>query len=1260
MATERIDIVIQEQGSRVVKRSLEDIGTTAGKSSSAVDYLKRTLASLGVAALLGKFVSDLNKITELQNRLRSVGLEGQALEAIYQKLLKTSNDTRQSFESTVEMYSRLATSSKELGVSQNELIQFTKSLNQAVTLSGASAVEAKAGLIQLAQGLASGRLQGDELRSVLEQLPAVADVIARSLKVTRGELRQMGSDGKITAQVVLKAFRDAREELEQKFAKTVPTIAQAFEVLKNTALDKLKNLDQEFGISDAVSKSIMLVAQNLDQIYRIGGKAAETLVAVAAAYGVFKLSLAGSELVAAVQAARAYRVAIAEGTVVVLGSAEAERQKAVAALASAEADKLAVIQAVAKADAEGMAAVATTRSAAAQAAAAVERIRFTQAQLVAERELELVRMKAQISEIGRMQSATRLADIRKAELALTKTIAAAEAEAATAKAAATAASAAQGAQAARNAQQLATATQAVATAQGAAAAATVAAAGTTSLFSQAMNAAKAAVSALWSQIVKLFVLINAHPFVALATALAAVIGLLVVFGDDVLAGIDGITTLGDVARAFGSQAVDALKSFGSAAADAFGALWDSGQSALDALGGLLGPAVADYLTSFNGFFDGVGTGWSAVLRGTARVVDAIAGLITGLVLGITRTFGGLPQAIAEVFKRVYNEAATVIEDLLNTLINGINKVRSFVGASILETVSITKMEVDSKFFENYGQSIASSIQDGFDMQGGFAEKFIQDTFKKAQEAANMRQELQRLQGKGTGTNLDAKGTPAKLPIDKKELEQVQNALRSLLDKIYPAAGALLEMKKAQEVLTKAQQMGLITTEQQSKYLELLKLHYRDILDPVGALNREYDKQMRLLGMSKDAREVEAQVMETVQQLQRQGIVLSEAETNSIRNRLNAIQELSKVVEAQDSILSQTVEQRKQFAIQLQAIKNLLADPTSGFRKEDVAGVLPDLFAGTQEAYATQLLTVQNYYAQLEQLRQADLISDQSVQLQKLQLAEQIAGTDLFAGTQEALDLQVARFQNMYAQIDQLRKADLVSAQTAEMMRAKVAAEVNSERLKNTQSFFGNLATLSRSGNSKIAAIGRAAAVAQATIDGVLAVQKALASAPPPVNYVLAAAVGAAAAANVASIMKQGTGYESGGYTGDFGRKTVAGVVHGREFVVNASATQQHRGLLEAMNRGDLSGYTGQAQAPSSTSGSYAGAGVVSGGSSVTVVVNNNASGTVATQTERDTPDGKQIEITIEEVVTKSVRKGGRIADALENQYGLNRSAGASR
>ena len=97
-----------------------------------------------------------------------------------------ANATRSDFEATSELYARLANSSKELGVGQEQLLKFTKILNQAIVLSGASAEEAAGGIRQLAQGMASGTLRGDELNSVMENFPKVADIIAQGLGVTRG------------------------------------------------------------------------------------------------------------------------------------------------------------------------------------------------------------------------------------------------------------------------------------------------------------------------------------------------------------------------------------------------------------------------------------------------------------------------------------------------------------------------------------------------------------------------------------------------------------------------------------------------------------------------------------------------------------------------------------------------------------------------------------------------------------------------------------------------------------------------------------------------------------------------------------------------------------------------------------------------------------------------------------------------------------------------------------------------------------------
>lgn len=236
MTTERIDIVVKEDGSVVVKRRLEDVGKAASGTDQLLRTLRGTLAALGVAKLVGEVFRLANTFQELQNKLRVVTGSQEELVSVTDKLFDIAQRTRGSFESTTTLYSRLALSTKQLGISQEQLLGFTESLNQAITLSGATTQEASAGLIQLSQGMALGVLRGQDLRSVMEQIPAVADVIAKGLHVTRGELLTLGEQGKISAADIVRAFQNARQELNERFAKTVPTLGQAFEVLHNAIL----------------------------------------------------------------------------------------------------------------------------------------------------------------------------------------------------------------------------------------------------------------------------------------------------------------------------------------------------------------------------------------------------------------------------------------------------------------------------------------------------------------------------------------------------------------------------------------------------------------------------------------------------------------------------------------------------------------------------------------------------------------------------------------------------------------------------------------------------------------------------------------------------------------------------------------------------------------------------------------------------------------------------------------------------------------
>ena len=284
MTTETITILVNEKGARVVNRSLTDVGKNAAKSQTGVNQLNRALRTLGGALSAAAVLRLADSYTNLQNRLKLVTSGTQELEAVTKSLFNISNETRSSYEATAEVYARTALATKELGLSQQQTLDFTKSLNQAVILSGASAAEAQAGMIQLSQGLASGTLRGDELRSVLEQLPKVADVIAESMGVTRGELRELGTEGKIGARDIILAFQRASGSLEDDFGKTVPTVSQSLVILRNNFQQVIGEMDKAFQITATLAMGIKFLSENLKTVGSV-------LVIVAGAWAAYRLQM---------------------------------------------------------------------------------------------------------------------------------------------------------------------------------------------------------------------------------------------------------------------------------------------------------------------------------------------------------------------------------------------------------------------------------------------------------------------------------------------------------------------------------------------------------------------------------------------------------------------------------------------------------------------------------------------------------------------------------------------------------------------------------------------------------------------------------------------------------------------------------------------------------------------------------------------------------------------------------------------------------
>jgi len=142
----------------------------------AVLSLEGALGGIGLALGTREVIRTADEYRNLEGRLKLVTESSEELARVQKELFDLAQESRSEYAATVDLYARLARSTEHLGVSQEELLQVTEAVNKAIIVAGGTAQEASAGVIQFAQGLASGRLQGDELRSVLENMPRLAKV----------------------------------------------------------------------------------------------------------------------------------------------------------------------------------------------------------------------------------------------------------------------------------------------------------------------------------------------------------------------------------------------------------------------------------------------------------------------------------------------------------------------------------------------------------------------------------------------------------------------------------------------------------------------------------------------------------------------------------------------------------------------------------------------------------------------------------------------------------------------------------------------------------------------------------------------------------------------------------------------------------------------------------------------------------------------------------------------------------------------------
>lgn len=199
----------------------------ANVATGALDMVKNQI--MGVVELA-------DHVAGTNARLQMISGSQENVVALNNMIFESAQKARGEYMTMADTVASLSVNARDAFPDPRETVGFVEGLQKLFVIGGASAENQKFALLQLQQSLASGKLQGDEFRSITENAPILQDMIAKTMGITRGELKDLSTQGAITADVIKKAVLDNADEIEERFARMPKTWADHMTDIKNTAM----------------------------------------------------------------------------------------------------------------------------------------------------------------------------------------------------------------------------------------------------------------------------------------------------------------------------------------------------------------------------------------------------------------------------------------------------------------------------------------------------------------------------------------------------------------------------------------------------------------------------------------------------------------------------------------------------------------------------------------------------------------------------------------------------------------------------------------------------------------------------------------------------------------------------------------------------------------------------------------------------------------------------------------------------------------
>lgn len=585
---------------------------------------------------------------------------------------------------------------------------------------------------------------------------------------------------------------------------------------------------------------------------------------------------------------------------------------------------------------------------------------------------------------------------------------------------------------------------------------------------------------------------------------------------------------------------------------------------------------------FKPMTDKIGQWWNQALDWMMNALSTFTRAMLGLFIAIPgvvkAVFKDIPASLELMFKTGANNVITIVEGMLNLIGRAVEQsgLGKFLGLDGAMEIKLPRLEL-SDAAKNVQTDITNALDNGFAAADKMVDKFAADVaaqarrnrdarvnaaagedesagkkkggrgFDRAKELAQINAELDS-QAKNMfvlATARDAANRADEIalrfakegkPLRQDEIEALRNKIQALndakevqtqFDRIYQSAiGPQREYNASLAAADKLLKMGAISQAQYNAELARAEDAFKNASDPLYDMNKQLDEQIKLLNMLGPQREIEQQVMQAMNKALQDGKPLRDDEIRALREKLSLVQQLNIQSQMRDEL--QAGSQAQQSANRATRTQTAIGEVgTNGFTGGDAVNALAQDNPGLQ-------------------------------------------------ATAEFAQAQIASYTDMYAQIDALRQADIISETSAVQAKMALFQEQYQTQIQGAMTALGALASLQNSENKKQAAIGKKAAIAQTIIQTYQSATSAFSSLAgiPYVGPILGAAAAAAAIAagmaNVQRIRSQNAGFKEGGFTGNIPTNAIAGPVHGQEYVFDAPATSRIGvGNLEALRRGRI-------------------------------------------------------------------------------------------